>query len=198
MQVPGVAKSVAYGTVYTAVHVRIAPTGRQGRRQLHAAAAASRWSLHAGQDHDRLHRVRRATGRRGPVAGRLHPGPGARAGRLQPWRGAAAGGAGRAPVAHLRQPWTSAPGYDRPAIYRAVLAVQGVEYAELEWLNITAPVDDTDPGQGDTDQTFRAHLAPRHQPTMGDPGTGKYRRNNVTTRRCSPSRPPTPSGVPSA
>ena len=26
MQVPGVAKSVAYGTVYTAVHVRIAPT----------------------------------------------------------------------------------------------------------------------------------------------------------------------------
>ena len=28
MQVPGVAKSVAYGTVYTAVRVRIAPVGK--------------------------------------------------------------------------------------------------------------------------------------------------------------------------
>jgi hypothetical protein len=30
MQVPGVSKSVAYGTVYTAVHVRVAPPGGQG------------------------------------------------------------------------------------------------------------------------------------------------------------------------
>jgi hypothetical protein len=30
LQVPGVAKSTAYGTLYTAIHVRIAPTGGQG------------------------------------------------------------------------------------------------------------------------------------------------------------------------
>jgi hypothetical protein len=66
-------------------------------------------------------------------------------------------------------------------IYRAVLAVQGVEYAELEWLNTTAPVDDTDPGQGDTADVARFLYRHDTSTTMGDPGAGKYRRNSTTS-----------------
>ena len=38
LQVPGVAKSTAYGTLYTSIHVRIAPQGGVGDADLHEAA----------------------------------------------------------------------------------------------------------------------------------------------------------------
>ena len=65
-------------------------------------------------------------------------------------------------------------------VYRAVLAVQGVEYADLEWLNELAPVDNTDPSDDDTSTVIRVTYKHDTSTTMGDPGTGKYRRNSAT------------------
>jgi hypothetical protein len=63
------------------------------------------------------------------------------------------------------------------AIYRAVLAVQGVSYAELEWLSTAAPVDDTDPEDDDTDTVLNTSW--QHDITLTAPGTPArhYRRN---------------------
>ena len=76
--------------------------------------------------------------------------------------------------------WTSVPVYRRVSS-TARSRVQGVEWAELEWLNVVAPVDDTDPGEGDTAPVIGAAVwqHERHV-TMADPGTRHYRRNNAT------------------
>ena len=64
-------------------------------------------------------------------------------------------------------------------IYRAALAVQGVEWVELEWLNTSEPVDDTDPANGDTTPVLAAVVYQHdNSTTMGDPGNRHYRRND--------------------
>jgi hypothetical protein len=50
----------------------------------------------------------------------------------------------------------------------------------LEWLNTAAPVDDTDPGQGDTQDVVRVLYRHDTSLVMADPGAGDYRRNSAT------------------
>ena len=65
-------------------------------------------------------------------------------------------------------------------IYRSALAVQGVEWAELTWLNAIAPVDNTDPDQGDTTPQIGAGVWQHStDTTIADPGNRHYRRNDA-------------------
>lgn len=179
MQVPGVAKSVAHGAVYTAVHVRVAPIdGKADANYMDRLLNSVESYLQ-----DKI-----------MIGSQVYPEPPDVA---ELWQDVYI-----QILIHVQD------AYDRTAvrlqveqvvrqllnfsvvdfgtrisiglIYRAVLAVQGVEYAELEWLNTTAPVDDTDPGQGDTADVFRTTYRHDTSTTMGDPTAGKYRRNNVT------------------
>ena len=170
LQVPGVAKSVAHGTVYTAVRVKIAPTGGQGDRRVHGEAVRRCRGLHVRQDHHRLHGLRRARDDGRAMAGRVHP--------------ASSSTSRRATTARRCGPPSTPPSvrccsFDNVdfgtrvtigQIYRAALAVQGVEWAELTWLNTTEPVDDTDPGEGDTSDCHRCwRVAARRHAHDGRP-----------------------------
>jgi hypothetical protein len=178
MQVPGVGKSVAYGTVYTAVHVRIAP--QEGKAdpeymtnlclevETYMADKVIVGSTVYAEPHDpeelwqdvfsqiTVHVV--------PSFNRT---------------------AVRAQVSTVVRQVVAFNNVDfgfrvsMGQIYRAVLAVQGVEYADLEWLNELAPVDNTDPEDDDTSTVIRVVYKHDTSTTMGDPGAGKYRRNDA-------------------
>ena len=180
MQVPGVAKSVAHGAVYTAVHVRVAPIdGKADANYMERLLNSVESYLQ-----DKI-----------MIGSQVYPEP---ADVDDLWQDVYI-----QILVHVQE------AYDRTAvrlqvdqvvrqllafavvdfgtrvsiglIYRAVLAVQGVEYAELEWLDTTAPVDDTDPGQGDTTDVARFVFRHDTSLTMADPGGGDYRRNSTTS-----------------
>ena len=180
MQVPGVAKSVAWGAVYTAVHVRVAPVDGKADANYMARLLKSV----DGYLQDKI-----------MVGSSVYPEPGDVEDLWQD--------------VYIHVLLHVQDAYDRSVvrlqteqvvrqllsfdvvdfgtrisiglIYRAVLAVQGVEYAELEWLSTAAPVDDTDPGQGDTADVARFIFRHDTSVTMGDPGSGRYRRNHTTS-----------------
>ena len=149
LQVPGVSKSVAYGTVYTAVNILVAPPNGQGNdaymdRLCNSVTAYLEDKIMVGSsvivgplDVDELWQdvyiqimvhVQDAYNRTTV--------------RLQT----------DSVVRNLLAFNSVDFGYrvSVGALYRAILAVQGVSYAELEWLSTAAPVDDTDPEEGDT------------------------------------------------
>ncbi len=159
LQVPGVAKSTAYGTLYTAIHVRIAPTGGQGdavtmkrlcdeveayladKILVGSAVSAEPEDIHAPQ----------------PI------------GLWQP--------------VHLRVVVHVQPAYNRTTvrsevdrvlrdvlafdsvdfgtrvsiglIYRTALAVNGVEWVDLNWLSTVAPTHAQEIGM-DTDDAYQS------------------------------------------
>ena len=179
LQVPGVAKSVSYGTVYTAVTVKIAPTAGQG------------------DDHyieDLCAEVEEYMADRIIIGSHVYAEPHTMA---ELWQDVYIH-----ILVHVQK------GYNRTSvrlsvdstvrqilafdnvdfgtrvslgqIYRAVLAVQGVEWAEVTWLNTAEPVDDTDPSNGDTQTVVRKIWRHDTSLTMADPTAGKYRRNSAT------------------
>jgi hypothetical protein len=155
MQVPGVSKSVALGTVYTAVRVRVAPPDGQANVDYMAKLCNSVEAY---------------------LSDKIMIGSTVQAEPLDPdelWQDVyiqvlvhVQGAYNRTTVRLQVDSVVRALlafntvdfGYlvSIGAIYRAVLAVQGVAYAELTWLNTLAPVDDTDPENGDTFLSFAA------------------------------------------
>jgi len=180
MQVPGVSKSVAYGTVYTAVHVRIAPPNGQAnvaymQRLCNSVEAYLNDKIMIGSsvyieplDVNELWQDVYIQ-----ITVHVQDAYNRTTVRLQ-----------TDSVVRSMLSFTSVDfGYrvSVGAIYRAVLAVQGVSYAELEWLATMAPVDDTDPENDDTNTVVRVTYRHDTSNVMGDPTTGKYRRDNATT-----------------
>jgi nucleotide-binding universal stress UspA family protein len=180
LQVPGVAKSVAYGTVYTAVRVKIAPTGGQGTDEYMVELCAEVEDYMA----DKI-----------IIGSTVYVEPEMMS---ELWQDV-----------YIRVLVHVQKGYNRTTvrtavdavirqvlsfdnvdfgtmvsigqIYRAALAVQGVEWAELTWLNTSAPVDTTNPDQGDTEPVIGAAVWQHdNNTTMGDPSTRHYRRNSTT------------------
>ena len=176
MQVPGVTKSVAYGTVYTAVNVLVAPPGGQGnpaymQRLCNSVQAYLDDKIMVGSsvivgplDSDDLWQDCYIQ-----IVVHVQDAYNRTTVRLQT----------DAVVRNLLAFNAVDFGYrvSVGAIYRAVLAVQGVSYAELEWLSTAAPVDDTDPENGDTAQVARAVWRNDTSTTIADPGPGDVRRN---------------------
>ena len=177
MQVPGVSKSVAYGTVYTAVWVKIAPPDGQANTDYMAKLCNSVEAY---------------------LIDKIMIGSSVRAVPLDPaelWQDIYI-----QITVHVQDAYNRTTvrlqtdsvvrsllafnavdfGYrvSVGAIYRAVLAVQGVSYAEIDWLSTAAPVDDTDPENGDTAQVARAVWRNDTTPdTTTNPGPGDVRRN---------------------
>jgi hypothetical protein len=138
MQVPGVAKSVAHGTVYTAVHVRIAPTGGVASTDTMSRLIASvedymKDKIIVGStvyaDPDDIEDLWQNVYVR--VLVHVTEGFNRTSVRLQ--------------VETVIRQLLSFNAVDFGTaitigkIYRAALAVQGVDYAELMWLNTTEP-----------------------------------------------------------
>jgi hypothetical protein len=138
MQVPGVAKSVAHGTVYTAVHVRIAPTGGVASTDTMSRLIASvedymKDKIIVGStvyaDPDDIEDLWQDVFVR--VLVHVTEGFNRTSVRLQ--------------VETVIRQLLSFNAVDFGTaitigkIYRAALAVQGVEYAELMWLNTVEP-----------------------------------------------------------
>jgi len=180
MQVPGVAKSVAYGTVYTAVFVRVAPVNGQ-------ATTAYMQRL--------CNTVETYLSDKIMIGSSVHPEP---LDVEELWQDVYIQA-----IVHVQDAYNRTTvrlqvesvlrsllafsavdfGYrvSQGMLYRAMLAVQGVEYVDLDWLATEAPVDDTDPGNGDTYITVVANW--RHSTstiTTADPGAATYRRNSAT------------------
>lgn len=181
MQVPGVGKSVAYGTVYTAVHVRIAP--QEGKAdpdymtnlclevETYMADKVIVGSTVYAEPHDPDELWQDVY-----IRITVHV--------VDSFNRTAVHSQVSAVVRQVVAFNNVDFGFriSIGQIYRAVLAVQGVEYADLEWLSDVEPVDDTSPGEGDTQTVVRVLW--RHDTslvTTTDPGAGKYRRNNATT-----------------
>ena len=183
LQVPGVAKSVSHGTVYTAVHVRIAPQDGQ------ADDNYMQTLLDTVEDYmkDKI-----------MVGSTVYAEPTIAQGGVDAlWQDIyvhilihVAEGFNRTTVRQQVESLTrQALSFNAVdfgtrisigKIYRIALAVQGVDWAEVEWLNTSAPVDTTQPGQGDTLTVVRAVYRHDTSVTIADPGTGDYRRNHAT------------------
>ena len=178
LQVPSVAKSVAHGTVYTAVRVKIAPTGGQGDDTYIQRLCAEVEAYMA----DKI-----------IIGSTVYAEPDTMA---QLWQDV-----------YIRILVHVQKGYNRSAvrnavdgtvrqilgfdnvdfgtrvsigqIYRAALAVQGVEWAEVAWLS-TSP---TPPGltQNSDIALFGTYWAIDMATAMADPGAETYRFNNATT-----------------
>jgi hypothetical protein len=179
LQVPGVAKSVAHGTVYTAVRVKIAPTAGQGddvylQRLCQEVEDYMSDKIIIGStvyaEPDTMAELWQDV----YIQMTIHVQKG--------YNRTAVRNAVDATIRQVLQ-FDSVDFGTRVSIgqiYRAALAVVGVEWAELTWLNTSEPVDDTDPGNGDTADVFRATWRNDTTTTMADPGAGDYRRNSLT------------------
>jgi hypothetical protein len=149
MQVPGVGKAIAYGTVYTAVHVRIAPTGAESSDALMRSLCRSVESYMA----DKV-----------LIGSRVYAEPQVFADLFDDVNGTG--------NIYIRVTVHVVSTYNRTAVrlqvdsvlrqmiayntvtfgqwvtigqvYRAVLGVQGVEWAEVNWLSTEPPLNDLD------------------------------------------------------
>jgi hypothetical protein len=186
MQVPGVAKSVAYGTVYTAVHVIVAPI--DGKADPNYMDRLLKSVL--GYMQDKI-----------MVGSQVYPEP-SNVDAL--WQ-----------EVFIRLLVHVQDSYDRTAVrlqveqvvrsllafnvvdfgtrisiglvYRAVLAVQGVEYADLQWLSTEPPPNERAlPAAGAVDPTTATSLVLLDQwnyatsTTMAAPGDTNVRLNSAT------------------
>ena len=159
LQVPGVAKSTAYGTLYTSIHVRIAPTGGVGDATTMERLCAQVESY---------------------LSDKILVGSGIVA---EPEDLDLAPPAGLWQNVHLRFVVHVQPAYNRTAVrtevdrviretlafdavdfgtrvsiglmYRSALAVQGVEWVDLNWLSTTIPTEAQEEGM-DEDDDFQS------------------------------------------
>jgi hypothetical protein len=186
MQVPGVAKSVAYGSVYTAVHVRVAPIdGKADANYMDRLLSAV-----TGYLQDKI-----------MIGSEVYPEP---TDLDDLWQDV-----------YIRILIHVEDAYDRTAVrlqvdqvvrallvfdavdfgyrisiglvYRAVLAVQGVEYAELQWLSTEPPPNEMALGTSDLFDTDNATTLVVMDDwnysttvTMADPGATNIRLNSAT------------------
>jgi hypothetical protein len=177
LQVPGVAKSVAHGTVYTAVRVKIAPTGGAGD-DLYLQRLCKEVEAYM---EDKI-----------IIGSTVYAEPDTMA---ELWQDV-----------YIRILVHVQKGYNRTSvrtavdatvrqilsfdnvdfgtrvsigqIYRAALAVQGVEWAEVAWLSSTpTPVGLI---QSSDQILFGARYDTDTSTTMADPGTGQWRLNSTT------------------
>ena len=177
LQVPGVAKSVAHGTVYTAVRVKIAPTAGQGDD-----AYIQRLCLEVeAYMEDKV-----------IIGSTVYAEPDTMAELWQDvyirilvhvQKGYNRGAVRAAVDATVRQvlAFDSVDFGTRVTmgqVYRAALAVQGVEWAEVAWLSTT----ETPPGliQSSDLILFGGRYDTDTSTTMADPGTGQWRLNSTT------------------
>ena len=182
MQVPGVAKSVAHGTIYTAVHVTIAPTGGQGDAGYMAKLCTN------VEDYMKDKIIVGSTVYAEPedvaalwldvyVRVQIHVVEGYNRTnvRLQ------VESVIRQILAFDRVDfgWRVTIG----RIYRAALAIQGVEWAEVRWLSTDEPPDGFAPttGSDPTNYLLSETWLYDNTLTMADPGTRRFRFNNLTT-----------------
>ena len=176
LQVPGVAKSVAHGTVYTAVRVKIAPVGGLGTDVYLQRLCAEVEDYMA----DKV-----------IVGSTVYAEPNT---MDELWQDVyiqifvhVQKGYNRTSVrvsvdATVRQVFAfdSVDFGTRVTIgqvYRSALAVQGVEWAEVRWLNVTPPVDDTDPEAGDTTEVLNATWLHNNTLSLTGVTAGHYQRN---------------------
>jgi baseplate J-like protein len=68
------------------------------------------------------------------------------------------------------------------SVYRTILGVQGVEWAELKWLSTNAPPQEIPdiPDNGGTTGLFTGNWRYDTSTTIADPGTGDFRFDNAT------------------
>ena len=182
MQVAGVAKSVAHGTIYTAVHVVIAPTGGQGDAGYMGKLIAS------VEDYMKDKIIVGSTVYAEPpdvadlwldvyIRVQVHVVEGYNRTnvRLQ------VESVIRQILAFDRVDfgWRVTIG----RIYRAALAIQGVEWAEVRWLSTDEPPDGFAPvtGSGITNYILSETWLLDTTLTMADPGAKRFRFNNATT-----------------
>ena len=182
MQVPGVAKSVAHGTIYTAVHVTIAPTGGQGDAGYMTKLCAN------VEDYMKDKIIVGSTVYAEPedvnalwldvyIRLQLHVVEGYNRTnvRLQ------VESVIRQILAFDRVDfgWRVTIG----RIYRAALAIQGVEWAEVMWLSTDEPPDGFAPVTGGdaTNYLLSETWAYDTTLTMADPLAQRFRFNNATT-----------------
>ncbi len=186
MQVPGVAKSVAYGSVYTAVHVRVAPLDGKAdpnymQRLLNSVEAYLQDKIMIGSQ--------------------VFPEP---LDVEELWQDVYI-----RILVHVMDAYNRTDvrlqvdqvvrallnfdvvdfGYriSQGLVYRAILAVQGVEYAELQWLSTEPPPNEQALGTSElfdrdnaTTLVFMDDWNYSTVTTMGDPGTTNIRLNNAT------------------
>ena len=178
LQVPGVAKSVAHGTVYTAVRVKIAPTAGQGD-DLYIQRLCAEVEAYMA---DKI-----------IIGSTVYAEPETMAELWQDvfirilvhvQKGYNRSAVRAAVDATVRQvlAFDSVDFGTRVSIgqiYRSALAVQGVEWCELAWLSTT----ETPPGliQSHDIVLFGSLYHADTLLTMADPGTGDYRINSNTT-----------------
>jgi len=177
LQVPGVAKSVAHGTVYTAVRVKIAPTAGQGDD-----AYIQRLCLEVeAYMEDKV-----------IIGSTVYAEPDTMAELWQDvyirilvhvQKGYNRGAVRAAVDATVRQvlAFDSVDFGTRVTmgqVYRAALAVQGVEWAVVAWLSTT----ETPPGliQSSDLILFGGRYDTDTSTTMADPGNGQWRLNSTT------------------
>jgi Baseplate J-like protein len=190
MQVPGVAKSVSYGTIYTAVHVRIAPQEGKAnvdymQRLCNSVEFYMADKIMIGSTvyaepidvnelwHDVYVRITvhvLAAYNRNAVRQQVDT-------------------VVRSLLAFNSVDFGTLVSIGQ--IYRAILAVQGVEWAELQWLStepppselIFAPALLQQPESRGTATTrlFSGVWAYDIETVMADPGAGDFRTNNATT-----------------
>ena len=179
LQVPGIAKSIAHGTVYTAVYVRIAPIGGDATDTYMGELCDSVEAYMA----DKV-----------IVGSTVYAEPTSVSALWQ--------------NVYIRMTVHVMEGYNRTLVrqavdstvrlvlafdsvdfgtrisigsmYRAALSVQGVEWVELNWLNTAEPVDTTEPGNPNPSAIAAAVWQHNATLTMADPGSRHYRRNNAT------------------
>jgi hypothetical protein len=184
MQVPGVAKSVSYGTVYTSVRVRIAPVGMD-----QDDAAMERLTKAVDQYLTDKILIGSSVYIEPPTSDAL-------------WQ-----------MLYIRMVIHVAETYNRSSvreqvdsvirkildydivdfgtrvtmgsIYRAVLSVAGVDWADLRWLSVDPPpdIDPSTPagGGGASQPLFTGTWQYNTSTSTGDPGTRKQSLNDPTT-----------------
>jgi Baseplate J-like protein len=190
MQVPGVGKAISYGTVYTAVHVRIAPTSSSGSDPLmeslcHSVESYMEDKILVGsrvyaepRDYDSLFDDVTGTGNI-YIRATVHVMPTYNRTAVR-----------KAVETALRNMLS----YDLVnfgmritigQVYRAILGVQGVEWADLNWLQTERPTDPVftpEPGEPSVGQEVTALFTATYQysnvTTIGDPGTRHFRLND--------------------
>ena len=80
--------------------------------------------------------------------------------------------------------WTSVPGYTMGSIYRAVLSVAGVDYADVRWLTPEPPPSESTP-EGETTPDPPAWPLRPTSPSSREPG--RSRRQPLLLRGCTTS-----------
>jgi hypothetical protein len=178
LQVPGVAKSVAHGTVYTAVRVKIAPTAGQGddayiQRLCQEVEAYMEDKVIIGStvyaEPDTMAELWQDV----YIRILVHVQKGYNRGAVR----AAVDSTVRQVLAFDSVDFGTRVTMGQ--VYRAALAVQGVEWAEVAWLSTT----ETPPGliQSSDLILFGARYDTDTSTTMADPGNGQWRLNSTTT-----------------